>query len=478
MGYATSDGQYFEDDLDLASAGFKEYVSDRPKITVRPQHPFDQALDHLKQTPEAPLPQADPRGSRPTYSEGDTIPGADSYGNQTLGGQEYKKPLLPPSTEEPAKSPIVNPEKVPLDPPTVAQTGSQDASVEPINDRTRVISEGELPPIGPDSSSSKNRSIWDQLTGNDGGERYQLWPEKAVREVLDNVRTFMTTEPGSEANIQASTRMAFDLGLGGLATAGTRPNSIGVFGGLSGAAKTSVQKLEKLEEAEKLFLQTKGEGGAASNIWGKTGWWRDPRDNQWKFEIPDNKAKIDHDILEPMLEAKRQIKLNLGDILGHAPLYKAYPDLKKLEVIYDPKLQEKLGPQVRAEHWPPYPEHPYGKIKIGPKFLEDPNLEQRSTILHEVQHAVQAREGFVRGASTQNKTMSEYRKAGGEIEARNIEKREELRRQGKEPGFPRDTENLPDAQQMRINQASEMLDEQLKKFWPPKLDPSIANMLK
>ena len=104
-------------------------------------------------------------------------------------------------------------------------------------------------------------------------------------------------------------------------------------------------------------------------IWQSTGWYKD-KDGAWKFEIDDSPAKI-----------KNQNADKLGDLLEHKELFKAYPELKdiKIKKIIDEK-GEKLG----------YYDPNKKEIAIN-------NIGDKSTLMHEVQHAIQNIEGFARG---------------------------------------------------------------------------------
>ena len=138
-------------------------------------------------------------------------------------------------------------------------------------------------------------------------------------------------------------------------------NSINSFAGEK-ALNANANKLSKA----KAMLE-KGEDEV--KIWQSTGWYKD-KDGAWKFEIDDNPAKI-----------KNQNADKLGDLLEHKELFKAYPELKDISVK---KMNDK---------------------EVGKLGYYDPNkkeivlrdLSDKSTLMHEVQHAIQDIEGFARG---------------------------------------------------------------------------------
>ena len=163
-----------------------------------------------------------------------------------------------------------------------------------------------------------------------------------------------------------------------------KSNSINSFAGEK-ALNASANKLSKA----KAMLE-KGEDEV--KIWQSTGWYKD-KDGAWKFEIDDNPAKI-----------KNQNADKLGDLLEHKELFKAYPELKdiKIKKIIDEK-GENLG------YYDP------NKKEIGIN-----NIGDKSTLMHEVQHAIQDIEGFAKGLGAKGEN---YRLSHGEAEARNVETR-------------------------------------------------------
>ena len=98
-----------------------------------------------------------------------------------------------------------------------------------------------------------------------------------------------------------------------------KSNSINSFAGEK-ALNASANKLSKA----KAMLE-KGEDEV--KIWQSSGWYKD-KDGAWKFEIDDSPAKI-----------KNQNADKLGDLLEHKELFKAYPELKDINVV---KIKDEL----------------------------------------------------------------------------------------------------------------------------------------
>lgn len=109
-----------------------------------------------------------------------------------------------------------------------------------------------------------------------------------------------------------------------------------------------------------------------------TGWYKDS-DKMWKYEIPSTSAKmIDID--------KAPMSGKMGDYLDFPELYRAYPTLKDYKVKLDSNL-DSMGLNDAQKKL----------ITINPKKVD--NKEFMFTMLHELQHAVQAKEKFTYGTS-------------------------------------------------------------------------------
>ena len=100
-----------------------------------------------------------------------------------------------------------------------------------------------------------------------------------------------------------------------------KSNSINSFAGEK-ALNASANKLSKA----KAMLE-KGEDEV--KIWQSTGWYKD-KDGARKFEIGDSKAR-----LNPNFQSGGR----LGELLEHEELFKAYPELKDINVV---KIKDEL----------------------------------------------------------------------------------------------------------------------------------------
>ena len=181
-----------------------------------------------------------------------------------------------------------------------------------------------------------------------------------------------------------------------------KSNSINSFAGEK-ALNASANKLSKA----KAMLE-KGEDEV--KIWQSTGWYKD-KDGAWKFEIDDSPAKI-----------KNQNADKLGDLLEHKELFKAYPELKDIKI--KKIIDEKVGK--------------LGYYDPNEKEIALRDLSDKSTLMHEVQHAIQDVEGFAKG--------------GGQAEARSFLRGKEGRKYEQElKGIDKTLSNLLlETQHMRM----------------------------
>ena len=83
--------------------------------------------------------------------------------------------------------------------------------------------------------------------------------------------------------------------------------------------KAITANVGKLDQAKAMLEK----GADEVEIWQKTGWFKD-KDGAWKFEIGDNKARLNPDF---------QSGGKLGELLDHEELFKAYPELKDVMVV-------------------------------------------------------------------------------------------------------------------------------------------------
>ena len=164
--------------------------------------------------------------------------------------------------------------------------------------------------------------------------------------------------------------------------------------------KAITANVGKLDQAKAML-----ENGADEvEIWQKTGWFKDEIDGKWKFEINPRGGE---------LKPNPPRNTVLYNVLNDEKLYEAYPQLQlyKVEIAgkYNPAALKALGSSNGGFI-------PSQKMII----INEKATDFKSTLYHEIQHAIQEIEGFSAGASGKD---GKYWLAGGEVEARNVQKR-------------------------------------------------------
>jgi hypothetical protein len=209
----------------------------------------------------------------------------------------------------------------------------------------------------------------------------------------------------------------------------------------------------------------------------KYGWFQG-YDGEWRFEIDDKdmsfvtgrltftkKSKLDKLAKEPKSVAMDELSKmvdgddKLAQFIEHKELFKWYPELAELKVeIGSPREYRDLEPGEVFNSG----EYNYAidKLVLNPYlFAKDSNyakslgkgersMDVRSTILHEIQHAIQLREDFAKGSSPDMfpTGVSAYEDAAGNIRAELIDRTPKV--------YDRDIADMVD----RIDEKTEAID--------------------
>lgn len=153
-------------------------------------------------------------------------------------------------------------------------------------------------------------------------------------------------------------------------------------------AGTMPSKLADLGHAQVL----EANGVHPYDIWQETGFGRGA-DGKWRHEIDDSKSSFDrwwtqdsNFHIEDSIDKKEVAAVApLPAILAHPELYKAYPQLKDVNVRYDPELKD-VGAYWNKQA---------NEVVMGPGLKDDQGI-----LMHEIQHAIQDYEGFAKGGYT------------------------------------------------------------------------------
>ena len=147
------------------------------------------------------------------------------------------------------------------------------------------------------------------------------------------LRTALTAPPLSSAQQKATTDLSLDL-LGLSAVPGTaarmagkqvarNDSTLGMFLGESAltADKAALAKAKKMTKV----------GKSRESILKQTGWFKDPADKRWKFEISDIDTKLAPVPANKKVRTNDPTKYYTSEVFDHPELFAAYPQLRNVE---------------------------------------------------------------------------------------------------------------------------------------------------
>lgn len=166
------------------------------------------------------------------------------------------------------------------------------------------------------------------------------------------------------------------------------------------------------------------EGADNEEIRQATGWF-EGRDGKWRYELDDSKVRVKDEL---------HTYGTLKEVIDAPELFAAYPDAENIFVSFE-NTNGKSGAYN--------PE--FDSISLNAELKSDPD-KLKSTLLHEMQHAIQNREGFASGASTKywNRQLEngfDSRTVQAKAEEQQLQRQYEKMQQ-KNPEFVADMESL------------------------------------
>ena len=178
-------------------------------------------------------------------------------------------------------------------------------------------------------------------------------------------------QPSAEEALKFTAALA-----GSSALAPVPRNALRMFGGPGAktANKTALKKAQQMEL----------DGSSENEIIAQTGWFKGA-DDKWRFEIDDSKASL----IKPPTVASLNRQSSIRQVVDHDELFKAYPELSDIRPA-------PTGGKYAGAFMPAGKIIEYDRIGINPT---KPPEAIKSTALHELQHAIQKREGFARGGN-------------------------------------------------------------------------------
>ena len=135
--------------------------------------------------------------------------------------------------------------------------------------------------------------------------------------------------------------------------------------------------IESLREAQEMQ-----QAGADMESIRKATGWHEGMDGKWRFEINDNRMQLRTDA------ANIPNYTTLGELVDAPELFEAYPDMADLSVTFHTLEDGQNGGYSRK----------FDSIELSRDLKNRPEALLNS-LIHEVQHAIQNREGFASGAN-------------------------------------------------------------------------------
>ncbi len=120
--------------------------------------------------------------------------------------------------------------------------------------------------------------------------------------------------------------------------------------------------------------------------------WAQGADGKWRFEIDDSQAQFTP--VNDWIDAAEVDGVSLGEALNHPALFAAYPELAQVQVRVNPARRS--GGMFVSQ---PGRGFVGSYIEIGDPTLYGADSPAIDVLMHEVQHAIQVREGFATGGS-------------------------------------------------------------------------------
>lgn len=197
------------------------------------------------------------------------------------------------------------------------------------------------------------------------------------------------------------------------------------------------------------------QGKTPQEIWKETGTFKGV-DGKYRQEIPDNLMKVnsfkesDNEIKAMGSLGAHEVELNkymaeklgkthgtVSGALNHDPLFSAYPDLSTI------RLNATIRPDYPFIARGDFSPKNGGQITLAQKGVTDDAAN--GNILHEIQHAIQNKEGWQRGGSPEDfgGSFDMYQKLAGEAEARATQARMGMDATQRRAVFPYDSYDVP-----------------------------------
>lgn len=176
--------------------------------------------------------------------------------------------------------------------------------------------------------------------------------------------------------------------------------AINVAMGAGPASIAGTKSASILKTPFALAATAERQGFSADEIFKSTGFFKGA-DGKWRYEIDDSLAKFNKNWADNPTPTQKQTGMKtvkLPEVIDHPTLFEAYPKLKDYQVIYD-------------NNFTGIAEFSGEAIRVGKRSFTEgvPAYQDKSIIMHEVQHAIQDLEGFAKGGMPYKASRGEYK---------------------------------------------------------------------
>lgn len=239
----------------------------------------------------------------------------------------------------------------------------------------------------------------------------------AAGAMLRTVPAAIGVAMGAKPALQAGRQVSNSLGAmqARMIANANMPNTInngfrGQRGTFAGINALTADK-EALAKAQQMIAQ----GVDPAQVWKETGWGKGV-DGKWRFEINDkyditdnldeigSRFPIDDEITRNLISG-RWNGARSTDMLSHDDLYAAYPEFKNMGIAKE--TGDSLG-SINQDGTQAYINNTLLQRSLGGRDISKPD-NAHSVLMHEIQHAIQGKEGFARGGSPQTVNQSIFR---------------------------------------------------------------------
>jgi len=147
---------------------------------------------------------------------------------------------------------------------------------------------------------------------------------------------------------------------------------------------------ELFESIRKIIPESKT---TADRIWRRTGFFFNPHDSKWRFEIDDSKLKFNtslESIVETVPSKGIINEIRVGDLIDYPDLFRAHPEAADIKFrIERPPILADLLKQIQGRY-----DDVTNTLTVTP-YAED----KLNTVVHELQHYIQFKSGFATGGT-------------------------------------------------------------------------------